>query len=965
MRPPRALAARGALLGAIGGITAGLSDFAQTLTRAGAFMPAGKWKLALFLATLYGAAGSVALALVGLVLGAIVWCSDGGKIWRAAFAGEESAGARVGAYVLAAAAMLVGVGLLVDPIALDALRFYHHRLLIAGLVAAGTAGVFFAGILLTLVLAALLSPLVRFGPRAKLRFRVPAGLEAGAWFLGLYAGAGGVAALLFALEAQRRLPPAAKAHTLALWAPGIMLVCLLGAHFIARQLPLRERALATPRGALVSLALATTLPLLLVIAVEWPLVRQLDLRPFLALAVAFFVVVAALSTDAGDPLRRRPIWLRGLIAVAVPVVLLTMALGLGRSDQVRKAASSFTGASGPIIGVLQRATDFDGDGYSSILGGGDCDDFDRDVHPGALDWPDDGIDQDCNGHSATLTTPAAAPWATPPALPPDVNVVLITIDALRSDHVGAYGYPRATTPRLDALARESTRFGDAWAHAPSTRYSIPAILSGRYPSTIATGLAHWPPNVLPENRMLAEMMKDRGYHTAAFMSYYYFETGWGLNQGFDEYDYHLQTLHSGPGVDPSRTSGTSSRQLADELVDWIGQHHEKSRGQKFFLWTHFYDTHFGFERHPDMPESNFGDSEIDLYDGEIRFTDFHIGRVLDALKMAGLWDKTIVIVTSDHGDGFGEHGIPSDKRHGYHLYANETRVPLIMHIPGMAPQVVATPVGHIDIAPTLLDALGVHAADEPTLLGQSRLGLMTGAVPDDKKGAIFQEVTYEGPSSRYNGTQKRAIATSEWHYLRNLIPDGTSELYRRSDDPLEEHDRAGTGEPAEAELSSLLAAWMDLIALPPDFSRRVAGNVATTPFAPRQPLGDVLAGALVVDGVDLPAATVRPGEPLEIDLYLHAKSRLAPGWRLFMHVEGGGRMINADHDPIENLYSLSRLRPGTFLRDRVHITLPPGFPRGPVRVRVGLFRGIERAPVAGAHGTPDHAVDLGTLTVQP
>ena len=120
----------------------------------------------------------------------------------------------------------------------------------------------------------------------------------------------------------------------------------------------------------------------------------------------------------------------------------------------------------------------------------------------------------------------------------------------------------------------------------------------------------------------------------------------------------------------------------------------------------------------------------------------------------------------------------------------------------------------------------------------------------------------------------------------------------------------------------------------------------------------------MLDGVDLPAATVRVGQPLEIDLYWHAKKRLPPGWRLFMHVEGGGRMVNADHEPVEGLYPLSRLRPGTFVRDRVHLTLPPGF-RGPVHVRTGLFHGIERAPVAGAHATPDHAVDVGTLLVQP
>src|SRR5207248_8455539 len=127
-------------------------------------------------------------------------------------------------------------------------------------------------------------------------------------------------------------------------------------------------------------------------------------------------------------------------------------------------------------------------GYSSVLGGGDCDDLDAQVHPGAFDWPDDGIDQDCNGHQAVLAPPPPRRYAPVPASVPErPNIVLLTIDALRADHVGAYGYARPTTPNLDALARESVLFKSGWAHAPSTRYSVPAILIGRYPSTIAVG----------------------------------------------------------------------------------------------------------------------------------------------------------------------------------------------------------------------------------------------------------------------------------------------------------------------------------------------------------------------------------------------------------------------------------------------------------------------------------------------
>jgi arylsulfatase A-like enzyme len=955
------LAARGALLGACAGVAAGLYDFLHAYARAGAFLPVGKWKLALFLCALYGAAAAAAMAAVGVVLGAIIWASDGGRLWRAAFAGEEHQGARWVAYAVATAGALAALGVALDAIALDTLRVYHHRLLIAALVGAAASGLFVAAAALVLVVAAALSPLLPVGPRVRIRFRAPAGLVAGGWSVGLYVGAGAVAALLFALEQRPRMPAAYQALNLALWAPLLLFVCVVAGHFVARALPLRERALATPRGALVAVTMALATPAALVVMWQWPLVRQLDLRPFAAFGVAFAGLVLGLWLDGGARLRRRPQWLRATVALATPALLLALALGLGRLDRVRKAAVSFTGATGPIVGALQRAADLDRDGYSSILGGGDCNDFDRDVHPGAVDWPDDGIDQDCNGHQATLQAAPRPPFAAvPPSLHPAQHVVLITVDALRADHVGAYGYARPTTPRLDALAKQSALFTDAWAHAPSTRYSVPAILTGRYPSTIATNLSHWPPNVSPENRLLAEMMKDRGYHTAAFLSYYYFERGWGLDQGFDEYDYHLQTLHSGPGVDPSRTSGSSARQLADELVDWIGKH----RQERFFLWTHFYDTHFMFERHPDMPESNFGNNEIDLYDGEIRFTDFHIGRVLDALKAAGLWDDTIIIVTADHGDGFGEHGIPPDRRHGYHLYANETKIPLIVRIPGLSPRAIHSPVGHIDIVPTLLNAISGRD-DEPTLLGQSRLGLITGEVADDDRGAVFQEVTYEGPSSRYNGTQKRALVTHDWHLIDNLIPDGTRELYRRSNDALEEHDLAGLGEPAERRLGTELAAWMDEIALPPDFARRVAGNVANQPFAPSRPLGDVVGGWLTVDGVDLPAAPPRRNQPFEVAVYLHATAPPPAGWRLFTHVVGGGHMINADHEPVENTLPLARLRPGTFVRDRVRVTLPSDWPPGPLSVRLGLWRGAERAPVAGAHAAADRAVDVAQLSVQP
>jgi hypothetical protein len=241
---------------------------------------------------------------------------------------------------------------------------------------------------------------------------------------------------------------------------------------------------------------------------------------------------------------------------------------------------------------------------------------------------------------------------------------------------------------------------------------------------------------------------------------------------------------------------------------------------------------------------------------------------------------------------------------------------------------------------------------------------MSGAAPDDDRGTVFQEVTYEGPSSRYNGTQKRALVTHDWHYLDNRIPDGTREFYRRGDDPLEEHDRAGLGEPTEPALGAELAAWMDQIALPPALAGNAAANLSERPFSPAQPRGDVFGGWLTLDGVDAPA-TVRATDSFEVKVYWHATQRPPEGWRLFTHVVAPGRMLNLDHEPAGGTLPLARLRPGQYVRDVLRVSLPAGWPPGPLTVRVGVWRGNERAPVSGAHAAPDGAAEAARVTVQP
>src|SRR5262249_10951770 len=156
--------------------------------------------------------------------------------------------------------------------------------------------------------------------------------------------------------------------------------------------------------------------------------------------------------------------------------------------------------------------------------------------------------------------------------------------------------------------------------------------------------------------------------------------------------------------------GVSSKEQTDKAIAYIDQH----ANDRWFLWVHYYDPHLAYEPHAEFP---FGTDDPSLYDGEIAFTDSHIGRLLEHLRSSGMYDKTAIIVTGDHGEGFGEHAV---FQHGYHLYAAQTKVPLIVKVPGLAGRRSTTPAGHVDILPTLVNLAGGQPDDQ--MLGRSLLG---------------------------------------------------------------------------------------------------------------------------------------------------------------------------------------------------------------------------------------------------
>jgi choline-sulfatase len=671
-------------------------------------------------------------------------------------------------------------------------------------------------------------------------------------------------------------------------------------------------------------------------------------------------VVVACIVAAGLALARR-LTLRWPAALAIAGAGLLVLFAAGASEPARKAAAH-AGLVTPFLDGARAGLDLDGDGYTWLLGGGDCDDRDPQINPAAQEWPDDGIDQNCDGKDASATGLRSPPLhPVPDSVPKDLNLILVTIDTLRADHLGCYGYQRPTSPAIDKLAAEGTLFENGWAHAPSTRYSMPALATGRWPSAISwqdcsgCDRAHWA-RIGREDVTIGESLHALGYSTGALYAIQYFRRDYarGFERGIDHYEDRRAALHVDVNGDPAHAQGTSSREMADDAIAFLG--HQKP-DKKFFLWLHFYDPHLDYARHDGAPD--FGSAQADLYDGEIWFTDLHFGRVLDRLKALGLWDRTAIVLTGDHGEGFGEHGIPA---HGYHLYPPQTKVPLIVRVPGASARRVTTPVGHVDIAPTLLNL--ARGPNQPSFLGRSMLDLVMGSPAASPPKPVFQEVTYECATG-IDCTRRRALVSETHHLIWNWMPDNTTECYDLRADPNELRDLWGIAA-ACTPMKGALQDMVQALSFPPKFAERIAAGL-TAPGAPARapahPLDARLGDSVRFLGYDLASASVARGSEVEIVYHFEVLTPMPEGWRLFVHLDGPAGFRNLDHVPLDGLYPLDRWRPGQRIRDRQHIVFPSTQPPGTYTISLGFFRRNERMPVTPAQAS-DGANRLKVATIQ-
>jgi choline-sulfatase len=390
---------------------------------------------------------------------------------------------------------------------------------------------------------------------------------------------------------------------------------------------------------------------------------------------------------------------------------------------------------------------------------------------------------------------------------PRPDVLLITVDTLRADRIGAYGAKQSETSTIDSLARDGILFERAFSQVPLTLASHTSLLTGTYP--FYNGVQDFTGEPLkPEIRTIAQSLKANGYDTGAIISSYVLDRSWGLNRGFDFY-YDVfkgsSFLENDPGL-VERKAGAS----VNEALRWMRQ----PRSKPFFLWLHLYDPHSGYDP-PEPFRSRFAESP---YDGEIAYCDSQLGRVLTYLKQRGLYNRMLIVLASDHGESLGEHG---EKEHGFFVYHSTLHVPLVVK-PALAgafkPRRVSNPVPIMAIAPTILDVLKLQDPIEK----QFETGSLLAQNPPKDSPEVYSESFYS--FSSFGWSPLRTINNGTYQYVEAPKP----ELYDLRADPNEANNIIGQQQAVASVLKGKLNEVVTRYAPPKESS---AGSSQLDPAA--------------------------------------------------------------------------------------------------------------------------------------
>jgi choline-sulfatase len=363
---------------------------------------------------------------------------------------------------------------------------------------------------------------------------------------------------------------------------------------------------------------------------------------------------------------------------------------------------------------------------------------------------------------------------------PATNIVWILVDTLRYDHLQTYGYDtNPTSPNIDAFAERATVFDNAFSSAPWTKPSVASMMTARLPREL--GIYDWDHILDPKYVTFAEHLQANGFHTEAHFSHIAFdekETNFG--QGFDVYDGSATVRKNVHKI-------KSSAAITDAAVQFL----QTEEHERFFLWLHYFDPHRDYLKHE---EFSFGKKRRALYDGEIAFTDKHLGRLFKVLKETGRLADTAIVFVADHGEGLGQHGIA---HHTSALYEHQTHVPLIVYAPWMSPARRGEIVSAVSIAPTLLKMLNVSIPKGFTGLP---IPMTDEGFNPEPNGVAYAE------TRRF--TDQRSVMNDGWKLIHNVEKD-TFELYNFVDDPEESKDWSAHDAARLASMKLLLAGYTE------------------------------------------------------------------------------------------------------------------------------------------------------------
>ncbi len=383
------------------------------------------------------------------------------------------------------------------------------------------------------------------------------------------------------------------------------------------------------------------------------------------------------------------------------------------------------------------------------------------------------------------------------SVPAPRNLIVISIDTLRADHLGCYGYERPTSPVIDAFASRGVLFADAAATSPWTLPSHGSLLTGLYP--VRHGAHTAKTSVSEQVETLAEWLGGKGFATAAVVNSTYL-TRWGLQRGFESFFHVRESVRD---REPS--------EVTDEALSWLSGHDRDSR--RFFLFLHYYDVHSDYASLPEY-ERTFAaaydgpadgttaqmldhrngkirlrqedaDHLRDLYDGGILQLDHQLDRLFRGLDALGITEQSLIVLTSDHGEEFLEHG---GVLHGLTQYQEVLAVPLIVGGPGVpAGRRIATPASLIDVMPTALEVLEVPIP--PELDGISLVATWNVPQAGVPGRVLFSEADFAfDPETRVKALGSKRTARDERYRLHYDVATGLRQLFDLSHDPLEQHD---------------------------------------------------------------------------------------------------------------------------------------------------------------------------------